>query len=200
MIRLDVPQGDSEWFTAKAGIPSASRFNEIVTTKGAPSKQATKYLYELAGERIAGPKPETYQSAAMSRGLDLQAEASAYFELVMGVEVQQTGICYADDKRFSCSPDGLMENCGLEIKCPLIHTHVGYLLAGVLPTDYFQQVQGSMLVMGFSHYWFCSYYPGLPALILDVQRDWVFTAKLSVALKDFCNELDSVENKLRGLS
>jgi len=200
MIRLDVIQGGPEWFMARAGTPSASNFDKIVTTKGEPSKQAKNYLYELAGERIAGPKPETYQSAAMSRGLDLQAEASAYFELVMGVEVQQTGICYADDKRFSCSPDGLMENCGLEIKCPLIHTHVGYLLAGVLPTDYFQQVQGSMLVMGFSHYWFCSYYPGLPALILDVQRDWVFTAKLSVALKDFCNELDSVENKLRGLS
>jgi len=200
MIRLDVPQGDSEWFTAKAGIPSASRFNEIVTTKGAPSKQATKYLYELAGERIAGPKPETYQSVAMVRGLELEAEARAYFQLVMGVEVEQVGFVYDDTKRYGCSPDGIFGNTGLEIKCPLIHTQVGYLLAGDLPTDYFQQINGSMLVTGFNCWYFMSYYPGLPALILDVQRDWEFTAALKVALDDFCSELNEVEKKLRGLA
>ena len=199
MIRVDLEQGSPGWLSARAGIPSASNFDKVVTTRGEPSKQAKNYLYELAGERIAGPKPDAYQSVAMLRGLDLEVEARAYFELVMCGEVQQTGICYADDKLFSCSPDGLLEDCGLEIKCPLIHTHVGYLLAGTLPTDYFQQVQGSMLVTGFSHWYFMSYYPGLPPLILDVQRDWEFTAKLKVALDEFCQELDTVTDKLRRL-
>jgi len=199
MIRLDLQQGGPEWLFARAGTPSASNFDKVVTTKGEPSKQAKNYLYELAGERIAGPKPETYQSAAMLRGLETETEARAYFELVEDAEVQQTGICYTDDKRFACSPDGLMEDCGLEIKCPLIHTHVGYLLSGILPSDYFAQVQGSMLVTGFSHWFFISYYPGLPALILDVQRDWAFTAALKVALDDFCSELDALTEKLRGL-
>jgi len=149
MIRLDVMQGSIEWWEARVGRPSASCFDKIITTKGEPSKQAKNYLYELAGERIAGAKPDIYQNAAMLRGLELEAEARAYFELVEDLEVQQTGICYTDDKRFSCSPDGLFGETGIEIKCPLIHTHVGYLLAGDLPIEYFQQVQGSMLVTGF---------------------------------------------------
>ena len=200
MIRLDIEQGSREWLETRSGTPSASNFDKIVTTKGEPSKQAKNYLYELAGERVAGPKPETYQNAAMLRGLELEVEARAYFELVQGVEVWQTGICFTDDKRFSCSPDGLLPEAGLEIKCPLIHTHVGYLLTGDLPNDYFAQVQGSMLVTGFTHWFFLSYYPGLPALILDVQREWEFTAKLRVALDEFCQELDELEKKLRRLA
>jgi hypothetical protein len=195
-----MPQGSPEWFTARAGTPSASCFDQIITTKGAPSKQAQKYLYQLAGERIAGVKADSYQNAAMQRGLELEAEARQLFEMVKDVEVRQVGICYFDEqKRFSCSPDGLMEMEGLEVKCPLIHTHVGYLLDGKLPTEYFCQVQGSMLVTGFEAWFFESYYPGLPPLIIRVERDYKFTAALKVALDAFCEQLDATEKRLREL-
>lgn len=201
MITLDVPQMSPEWFAARAGVPSASCFDKIITTKGAPSKQAQAYLYQLAGERIAGEKCETYMSAAMQRGIELEAEARQLFEMVRDCEVKQVGICYPDPlKRFSCSPDGLLEAEGVEIKCPLIHTHVGYLLEGKLPTDYFQQVQGGMLVTGFSHWAFMSYFPGLPPLIVRVERDDAFCARLKVELSGFCAELDKVEKRLRELA
>ena len=199
MIRLDVEQKSLEWFAARRGIPTSSEFSRIIGVTGKLSK-AKSYLYELAGARITGAKGEGYQNAAMLRGNELEAEAKAYFELVMGVEVDQVGFVYEDTKRYGCSPDGLFGDTGLEAKCPSVHIHIGYLLAGVLPTDYFQQVQGSMLVTGFSHWFFCSYFPGLPALILDVQRDWGFTAALKVALDDFCSELDALTEKLRGLA
>jgi hypothetical protein len=93
-----------------------------------------------------------------------------------------------------------METEGIEVKCPLIHTHVGYLLAGTLPTDYFQQVQGSMFVTGFSSWWFMSYYPAIPPLIIQVKRDDAFCAKLKVALDSFCNELDEITDKLKALA
>jgi len=201
MIKVDVPQGSPEWFVARAGIPTSSCFDKIVTSNGGPSKQAKSYLYELAGERIAGAKTDTYQSYAMQRGSELQAEAKAFFEIVMDVEVQEVGLCYYDEKkRFACSPDGILPDAGLEVKAPLIHTHVGYLLDGKFPTAYFEQVQGSMLVTGFSRWFFMSYYPGLPPLILDVARDWKFTAALKVALDDFGEELDAVTEKLRALA
>ena len=201
MIRLDVEQNSPEWFAARAGIPTSSCFDKIVTSKGEPSKQAKSYLYQLAGERIAGAKTDTYQNAVMLRGLEMEAEAKTLFQMVMEVDVEQVGVCYPDEQKlFSCSPDGLMPAAGLEIKCPLIHTHVGYLLAGKLPTDYIQQVQGAMLVTGFNLWFFMSYYPGLPPLILEVQRDWKFTAALKVALDEFCEELDAVTEKLRRLA
>ena len=201
IVRDDIKQGSFEWMELRKGIPSSSCFDQIITTKGAPSKQSQKYLYQLAGERIAGGKVDTYQNAAMQRGIELEAEARQFFELVRGVEVRQVGICYFDEQRqFSCSPDGLMDGEGLEIKCPLIHTHVGYLLDGGLPMDYFQQVHGSMLVTGFDYWEFCSYYPGLPPLIIKVERDNAFCSKLAIELELFCEELDAVEKRLRELA
>jgi len=201
MIIIDAPQLSEEWFAARAEIgPTASNFDKIVTSKGLPSKQAQKYLYERAGERIAGFKGDSYQSFAMQRGIELEEEARSLFELIHGIEVKQVGFCMSDDKTFGCSPDGLLEDSGLEIKCPLIHTHVDYLLSGELPSAYIQQVQGSMLVTGFKYYWFISYYPGLPPLIIRVERDTEFLIKLKVALDNFCVELNQVESKLRGMS
>lgn len=201
MIVEHYPQLSVEWFEARCGKPTASCFNKLITAKTMrPSSQATNYLYQLAGERITGAKTETYQNAAMERGMVLEAEARSLFEMVMDVEVQEAGLVYPDEeKKFSCSPDGLMEDAGLEIKCPLVHTHVSYLLANVVPPDYIPQVQGSMLVTGFSHYYFMSYYPGLAPLIIDVPRDEKFCAALKVELESFCEKLDEIEAKLRKL-
>lgn len=201
MIILDIPQQSPEWFKERAGRPSASCFDQIVTSRGEPSKSAQKYMYQLAGERITGIKTETFQSEAMKRGVELEAEARAYFELVYDVEIKQVGICYPDEqKRYACSPDGLTDTFGLEIKCPLIHTHVQYLLDDKLPTDYIQQVQGGMYVTGLDRWFFMSYYPGLPPLIKEVKLDEDFGFKLSAQLDMFCNQLEKVTDKLRSLS
>ena len=111
------------------------------------------------------------------------------------------GLCYLDEHRnFSCSPDGLVgEDGGLEIKCPLIHTHVEYLLDGKLPTKYVQQVQGSMLISGRKWWDFMSYYPGLKPLVVRVERDEKFIAKLKDELNKFCFELKAIVQKLKEL-
>ncbi len=200
MITSNCVQLSPEWFLEKVSKPSAGSFDKVTTSKGEPSKQAEKYLYQLAGESIAGIKAETYQNDAMQRGILLEAEARVLFEMINDVEVTQVGMCYPDEqKKYLCSPDGLMEDAGLEIKCPLIHTHVGYLLKGVLPTDYIQQVQGSMLVTRFKSWYFMSYYPGLPPFILKVERDEVFISKLRAELERFVVELAVVTRKLKAM-
>jgi putative phage-type endonuclease len=202
MIIEDFEQLSPEWFAARCGIPSASKFSDIVTSKGDPSKSAERYLYQLAGERITGAKVETYMNDAMKRGVELEGEARTLFEMIHGVEVRQVGLVYRDEqKQYSCSPDGIVGyDDGLEIKCPLIHTHVAYLLKGTLPVEYVQQVQGSMLITGFNVWWFMSYFPGLPPLILRIKRDEKFIAKLEAALDSFCTELAMVVGKLRGMA
>jgi len=198
MITLDCEQYSEEWFAARVGIPSASSFDKIVTAKGEPSKQSKDYLYGLAGERLTGIKTETYSNANMQRGLMLEAEARDLFQMVTGIDIHEVGLCYPDDeKRYSCSPDGINSVEGLEIKSPLIHTHVSYLLADKLPTKYTQQVQGSMLVTGFDRWNFVSYYPGLPPLMIVVERDEAFIANLEAALEAFNYELDAVTEQLK---
>jgi len=198
MITVDCDQMSEEWFAEKTGKPGASSFDKIVTTKGEPSKSAKNYLYQLAGESIVGIKTETYQNAIMQRGIELEPSARSLFEMIHDVEVKQVGLCYPDEqKKYLCSPDGLLEDAGLEIKCPMIHTHVSYLLGGKLPTDYFQQVQGSMAVTGFSHWWFMSYFPRMKPLIIKVERDEGFIKKLKAELDNFCLDLVLTVKKLK---
>ena len=199
MIILEHEQQSPEWHAARCGCPSASNFDLIVTTKGETSKQREKYLYRLAGERITGKAEETYQNAAMQRGTELEGEARSFYQLVNDVEVKQVGFCLADGNfRYGCSPDGLIgENGIIEIKCPLIATHVGYLLKGELPIDYFQQVQGGLLVTGREWTDFISYYCGMDPLIVRVERDDAFIDKLKGHLEDFCIELDKIVKTLK---
>ena len=143
MIKLLMEQGSPEWFAARLGNVGASNFHKIITSKGEPSKQAKEYLYQLAGEVVSGYPEETYQSIHMSNGLERESKAREYFEIVTGLEVEQVGICFTDDKKYHCSPDGLLNNSGIEIKCPMAKTHVSYLVSNKLPAAYLQQVQGS---------------------------------------------------------
>lgn len=194
---INCEQGSQEWFQSRAGVPSASNFDMIVTSKGEPSKQAQKYMYRLAGERITGMPEETYQNAAMARGVEMEAEARAYYELTTGQTVEQVGFC-VHDNGFGCSPDGLVGEDGLiEIKCPSIAVHVGYLLDNKVPTDYFQQTQGQLLVTGRKWLDFVSYYPCMKPLVVRVDRDEVFISKLESELKKFVKQLEEVVERIR---
>ncbi len=189
---IDCEQRSEEWFSIRRGIPTSSNFDKIVTSKGEPSKQREKYLYRLAGEVVSKSSEETYQNAVMIRGMELEPEAKNMYELVTGNAVQDVGFCMADgDYKYGSSPDGLVgEDGNFELKCPVMATHVGYLLKNKLPTDYFQQVQGSLLVTGREWCDFVSYYPGIKPLIIRVERDKTFISKLKTELERFCILLD----------
>jgi hypothetical protein len=169
--------------------------------KGDPSKQRDKLLYTLAGERILRRREETYSNAAMIRGTEMEPEACAVFEMMTEQEVQHVGFCFQDERvDRGCSPDGLIgEMSGLEIKCPSLPVHIEYLLGGKLPAAYFQQVHGSMLMTDRDTWWFCSYYPDMPPLILKVDRDEKFTTALDAALDVFCAELSELTAKLKAM-
>lgn len=199
IIEDTIIQGSPEWFAAKAGKPGASSFDKIITTKGEPSKSRTDYLYQLAGEAIIGRQEEGYTNFAMQQGIEREAESRALFEMLYGVQVKQVGMIYRDDKACLCSPDGLLEDAGLEMKNPLLKTHVKYLLAGTLPTDYFQQVQGSLYISGFKHWYFMSHYPALPPFILKVERDEKFISALAIEIDKFVYELAGMIARLKNM-
>lgn len=202
MIIEDFEQGSPEWFQARVGIPSASIFDKLITSKGALSTSRQKLLYKLAGEKVLGEKEEGYINGAMQRGIELEPEARSLFELITGKEVKEVGLCYYDERKDrSCSPDGLIETGmtlmeGLEIKCPELATHVEYLMGNKLPTKYFAQVQGSMYITGLEKWYFMSYFPSMKPLIIEVVRDEIWIAKLSKALDDFVVELDETHKLL----
>lgn len=193
---INIIQGSPEWFAARCGIPTASCFDKILCIDGKVSKQRTKYLWQLAGETIAGIQEETYTNGAMERGKIMEDEARQLYQLITGKEVLQVGFCLAEG--YGASPDGLVGDKGLlELKCPIISTQVGYLLDNKLPSDYFQQVQGQLLVTNREWVDFMSYYPALKPLIIRVQRDEKFIGLLKAELKTFCVELKKIAKKIK---
>ena len=194
---LEIEQGSQEWFEARAGVITASNFGRILTPTGKPSSQAEKYLYQVAGEAIIGTCEETYTSAWMQRGKDVEDEARKYFELITGLEVKQVG--FVVEGGIGCSPDGLIgDDGGLEIKVVKLSTHVAYLLDGKLPTIYVPQVQGSLYVTGRKFWYFMSYFPGMEPLILKIERDEEYIKKLAGALKAAEAKVREIIQKLGG--
>jgi len=192
---IDVEQGTDEWLKARLGVPTASNYSKVVTSAGKPSAQADKYINELIAQRLTGQLPELFKSDAMERGNELEPQARAYYEFMTGNDVNEVGLIL-NDVGAGCSPDGLIgDDGGLEIKCPLGTTHVGYLRAGKLPTTYVQQVQGCMYITGRKWWDFVSFHPDMESMIVRVERDEKFIKSLDEELKKMIDEINKQVKK-----
>ena len=191
-VFADIIQGSEEWKRIRKGKPTASNFSRIITAaKAELSKQATDYIRELIGECFVPDFEYFTGNFFTERGKMLEPEAREAFIAESGLFIEEVGFVLADDGICGCSPDGLIigvggrEFCsGLEIKCPTPKEHIGYVLDGVLPDAYRQQVHGSMAVTGLDEWHFWSYFPGLKPLHVVVKRD-DYTAKIEKALASF---------------
>ena len=161
--------------------------------------QADAYINELAAERITGERKDFFISDAMARGNELESLARDNFMFESDYEVDEVGFCLRDDLNVGCSPDGLiLEDMGLEIKCPLAHNHVAYLRDGVLPSKYFQQVQGSLYVTDRDVWHFYSFHPDFgEQLHVVVHRDEEFIKLLDGHLKRAVEEIESCVERFK---
>jgi len=194
---LNVEQGSDEWLKARLGVITASEFSKIITPTGSKSASANEYMGKLIAEHITGEQQDTYCSADMDRGNELEPKARAFFEAIKGVKVDEVGMVYKDsDKTIACSPDGLLRywefgivddfyHHGLEVKCPKLATHICYVLSNKIPNVYIPQVQGSMWVSGADGWWFMSYHPDYKPLIIYVERDNAYIEKMAKIILSF---------------
>lgn len=193
-IHREFGQKSVAWMISRAGKPTASEFDALVTPKFEIRKgqMPTSYLAKKVSEVWLGGPLAGFNTFDTDQGNILEEEALPWFELEFGVTVDRVGLCTTDDGRIACSPDGLIgEEGGLETKCPEVHTHVGYLLAGTLPDAYAAQVHGSMFVTGRPWWKFLSYRRHFPPLLLTVERDEKIQAVLAEVLAAFLVRLDA---------
>ncbi len=197
-------QRTPEWFAARRGIPTASRFDAILTPKtGKPASAQETLINALIAESIEPPdsgfiRPQ-FISEDMEQGMKLEGEARCSFELEFAqAPVTEVGFILHESSLFGASPDGLVGDAsGLELKCPKAETLVGYIRAGVLPDAYKAQVHGSMIVSGRNSWSFFAYARHFQPFHLLVKRD-DFTATLEKELFNFC-ERYNVEREIFGL-
>jgi hypothetical protein len=162
-----------------------------------PSQARLKYLRTLAGEIIRGtPEEEGYSSPAMDRGKVMEAEARDFYAFTRGVEPVQVG--FVREGRAGASPDSLIGGSGgLEIKTALAHIQIERLSKNELPTEHKAQVYGNLWITKREWWDFMSYSPGLPPLIVRVERDEEYIAKLAAAVEAFNQELDNIVQSIR---
>jgi hypothetical protein len=201
---INVLQNSPEWLTARAGIPTASEFHNLVTPAGQIRKGETVETYycrKLAERWFGGPLPSNYSGGGLEQGTLRQNEAVGYYETVYDRKIKAVGFITTDDGRIGCSPDGMFDDgTGIEGKCPDLHTQVKYLLKGELPTEYVAQVQGCMFVTGAPRWVFVSRSPILPMLVLTVERDEAFIESLHRAIEVFLMRLDEGYKRLVALN
>jgi len=191
----NVEQGSEAWFQLRLGVPSASRFKDLLTPTGKPSASSEKYMHELLAEKMSGKRFDSFDSFHMKRGRELEPEAANVFSFQTDLVCREVGFVTNDSQTVGCSPDRLIFDSGLEIKCPMHTTHVKYLIDyhkdGEMPAEYYAQVQGTMWLMDLEDYWFMSYHPDLPNLIMNVKRDDKYIASLSAAVDKLLEDLET---------
>lgn len=194
----DVVQGSVDWLLLRSGIPTASEWDALITPLGKirTGDGVKTYLNKKLAEWWLGGPISTFYGGGMEQGNILEEEARPFYTALTGEKIRQVGFITNDEGTFGCSPDGLIEDGGIEIKSPEVHTHVGFLLNKELPKDYFAQVHGSMHVTGAKWWKFFSYRRGLPPFIIKVDRDEAIQETLADALFQFNEYLEDAKNQL----
>lgn len=196
---ITADQGTDEWKQARVGVPSGSKFADIMA-KGGGATRAT-YLTALALERITGVREDFKTTFAMEQGTEREPFARSAYEAHTGQFVTEIGFCMHDTMMVGVSPDGLVGKAGMtEYKCPMPKTHLEYLRLepGKCPTAYRWQVQGQLWVTEREWCDFVSYNPDFPEnaqmVIRRVVRDEIAIAELESEVVKF---LEDIEREIR---
>ncbi len=199
---IDCEQNSERWYEARKGIPTGSCFATVQAegrTKGSPSVTRRKYMLDLIGERNQARDPERFETEAMKRGHELEAEAVATYEMVTGNSCTPVGFGRRDFEWGSvgCSPDRLIGDDGiLSVKTAKPAILYEWILAGRLPPEHVAQTQGELWIFGRSYTDFIAYWPGLPLFIHRVYPDTAYFASLTIALQDFHSDMRALEQQI----
>jgi predicted phage-related endonuclease len=152
---IDAQQRSMEWYAARAGRLTGSMAHTILMQgkkKGEESKTRRDYKLQLIEERIGGSaQANTFWTAEMQRGVDIEPLAFGMYEALTGQMVQKSGFLQHKVLMAGCSLDGHIGDFSgiIELKCPKMATHLIYLAdPNALVNEYHAQVQHNLWITG----------------------------------------------------
>jgi len=198
----EIVQGTDEWKQLRLGKATASRIKDIIAkTQKGYSTSRDKYMTQLLLERLTGTVAESYSDAAMAHGVEQEPFARAAYEAAKNVMVDQVAfVNHPTIEQAGASPDGIVGEGLVELKCPMSHTHLESILGGI-DDQYKVQVQWQMACTGAKWTDLCSFDPRFPAelqlVIKRFERDDAYIATLEKEVIKFLTELDDKLNKVK---
>jgi putative phage-type endonuclease len=198
-----IEQGSVEWHLQRIGKVTASRVADVLS-KGKSGESASRknYRTELVVQRLTGVPGESFTNAAIEHGIATEPMARYAYEAEMGVFVDQVAfIEHPTIANFGCSPDGVIADGLIEIKCPNSSTHIEYLTDDKPPAKYIPQMQCQMAVMGARWCDFVSFDPRLPndlqLFVVRLERDEEYIKAMEVEVQKFLSEVEEMFTKLK---
>ena len=199
----DIKQGSESWHLQRLGKVTASRVADVLS-KGKSGESASRknYRTELVVQRLTGVPGESFTNAAMEWGTTTEPLARIAYEAEMGVFVDQVAFVeHPTIANFGCSPDGVIADGLIEIKCPNSSTHIEYLTDEKPPAKYIPQMQCQMAVMGARWCDFVSFDPRLPndlqLFVVRLERDEDYIKAMEVEVQKFLSEVEEMFTKLK---
>ena len=203
MVDLEIKQGTEEWHQIRLGKVTASRVADVMSkVKSGESAGRKNYKMDLVVERLTNNPTSSFSSPAMAWGTETEPLARMAYEAFTGVFVDQVAFCnHPTIKNFGCSPDGVVGEGLMEIKCPNTATHIDYLMSGVPPSKYVPQMQTQMACTGAKWCDFVSFDPRLPTelqlFVVRLDRDEAYIQQIEEEVKQFLDEIEQVYSQLK---
>jgi hypothetical protein len=130
---------------------------------GGDSAERKGLKIEILCERLTGDIVDKFVNQAMQWGVEKEPEAKEQYEQKTGRLIKDVGFVDHPKIEFcGASPDGLVDEGLIEIKCPTTATHLNWILSGVVPDDHKPQMCLQALCTGRPWVDFVSYDPRMP--------------------------------------
>lgn len=184
IMEYEFPQRSDEWFTARAGLLTASGYPTLMPSssqRGKWNKGQMGLIYDAVASACTGNKKESFSTPAMDWGTEKEPDARSAFSQAMDADVRECGFFVNSTVNGAgASPDGIftmgeevvlgqegffLENkeYTLELKCPDSKTHAQYMdNPESLWIKYKWQVIGQSLISGRDAGAIASYDPRFP--------------------------------------
>jgi putative phage-type endonuclease len=191
-------QRTDEWFQARLGHVTASRVSDAIAGKDTATRR--NYMVQLIAERLTNQQQESFTNAAMQWGTETEPLARAAYQAEHDLVEEVGFIKHPSIEWFGASPDGVVGEGLIEIKCPNTTTHLDWILGKKTPAKHQPQMMAQLAVTGKKWCDFVSFDPRLPEhlrlFVVRFQPTQEAITDLENKVRDFLNETQLAISKL----
>ena len=187
---IDVEQNTEEWLKLRAGRLNGSKLGMVMANYGKSfGEPAKRYAADIAVEQITkNPTTSEYSNEHMDRGHAEEPIARELYENETFCDVSNGGFFKYGDF-VGCSPDGLINDCGIcEIKSVIPSTHYKNVARGDIDPAYKWQCIGNLFFTGREWLDFISYCGLFP----DQKKLFI----CRIEKEDLANEFEMIKTRI----
>lgn len=155
----------NEDLVARMGKLTASRMADAMdyTKKGEPGAKRKQYMMEIVCERLTNIMVPHVVTDAMQWGVDNEEIAKIAYMAETGVDLQDGHfVDHPAIEFFGATPDALVADGLVEVKCPTTAKFITWLVAGVVPEEHKPQMVAQLLCTGRQWCDFVAFDPRMP--------------------------------------